>query len=386
MKTPIYLDYQATTPVDKRVVDAMHPYWTEMFGNPHSASHAFGWRAEAGVDIAREQIADLLFAQPEDIIFMSGATESDNLIIKGVMERFKGVKDHLITVKTEHSAVIEAAKNAVEHVGGTLTLLDVDGNGLICLDALENAITDRTALVSVMAVNNEIGVIQPIEKIIEICHARGVLVHVDAAQAVGKISLDAHGLGVDFMSFTAHKFYGPKGIGGAYVKKGKQRFIIPQMHGGSQELGLRAGTVSPPLCVGMGMAAKLCQEDMIEEEKRLRALATHFFEGIKAVHPLVSINGSTAHRWAGNLNIAFPGLDGAVLTADLKNLAVSSSSACSSTDNKPSRVLLAMGMDEKLAQSSLRIGFGRMTTPEEVDFAIAEINRVVTDMGGLSLS
>lgn len=386
MKTPIYLDYQATTPIDPRVLDAMMPYLTTKFGNPHSASHAFGWEADAGVEIAREQIADLIGADEKEITFVSGATESDNHILRGVMERFKGKKSHLITVETEHSAVLEAAREAVRLVDGTLTVLPVQSDGLVDLDALKNAITDDTALVSVMMVNNEIGVIQPIELIAKFCHERDVLFHTDAAQAVGKIPVDVKALDVDFMSFTAHKFYGPKGIGATYAKRGKKRLVTSQMSGGDQQLGFRSGTLAPALCAGIGAAAALCKDEVRHDGVRIKAKRDHFLAGIRAEHPEVIIHGSMEHRWVGNLNIAFPGLDGALLSAELKHVAVSSSSACSSTSNMPSRVLSALGMDDAIAQSSLRIGFGRMTTEEEVDFAVTEINRIVTEMGGLTAS
>jgi len=383
MKTPIYLDYQASTPIDSRVLDAMMPYLTTKFGNPHSASHAFGWEANAGIEIARDQIADLIGCDEKEVTFASGATESNNHILRGVMERFKGKKTHLITVETEHSAVLEAAREAVRLVGGRLTILPVKSDGLIDLDTLKNAITEETALVSVMMVNNEIGVIQPIELIAKICHESDVLFHTDAAQAVGKIPVDVKALDVDYMSFTAHKFYGPKGIGATFSKRGKKRLVSPQMSGGEQQLGFRSGTLSPALCAGIGAAAALCKDELRHDGVQLKAKRDHFLTGIRAVHPEIIIHGSMEHRFVGNLNIAFPGLDGAVLSAELKQVAISSSSACSSTSNMPSRVLSALGMSDAIAQSSLRIGFGRMTTEEEVDFAISEINRIVTEMGGL---
>lgn len=382
-KFPLYLDYQATTPVDPRVVEAMMPYFTEKFGNPHSASHSFGWEADAGVEKARGQVAELISANADEIIFLSGATEANNLIIKGVMERFADTKPDMVTVCTEHKAVLETAKEAVDKTGGVLTILSVDSDGLINLDELRGAISDKTALVSVMAVNNEIGTIQPIKDIAEIAHGAGALFHTDAAQAIAKIPLDVTAIGIDFMSFTAHKFYGPKGIGGAYIKKSKQRLVSRQQSGGSQEGGLRAGTQAPAQCVALGKAAEIASKELAQEAgklaqlmERLRSKLTSNIKGLK-------INGGIEHRWVGNLNISLPGLTIELLMSNLRDLAISSGSACSSATKNPSHVLSAIGRSDDDAMSSLRIGIGRFTTQEEIDYAADAIIRVVGELGGV---
>ena len=382
---PIYLDYQASTPVDPRVVDAMMPYLTEKFGNPHSASHKFGWEAEAGIEIASEQIADLLNAKPEEIIFTSGATESNNLIIKGIMETFSASKPDMITLATEHKAVLEPANEATERAGGTLTILPVLSSGIVDLDVLRAALTDKVALVSVMTVNNEIGVIQPIKEIAEIVHAAGALFHSDAAQACGKLPLDVAAMGIDFLSFTGHKFYAPKGIGAAYIKSNKQRLVARQISGGSQQNDLRAGTMSPVLCVALGKAVEIASEEMAQEAGRLGQLMEDLRGKLIANIPGMTINGDINQRWCGNLNICLPGLKIEDLMSNMRDIAISSGSACSSATKNPSHVLKAIGLSDDAASSTLRIGLGRFTNQEEVNFAADKIIKVVQDLGGVKV-
>lgn len=383
LKLPLYLDYQASTPVDPRVVDAMMPYFTEKFGNPHSASHKFGWEAEAAIEVAASQIAEVLSAKAEEIIFTSGATESNNLIIKGVMETFAASKPDMITLATEHKAVLEPAKDAVDRTGGTLTILPVLSSGIIDLEALRAALTDKVALVSVMTVNNEIGVIQPIKEVAEIAHAAGALFHTDAAQAFGKLPLDVEEMGIDFLSFTGHKLYGPKGIGAAYIKSNKQRLVKRQISGGSQQSNLRAGTMSPVLCVALGKTAQIANEEIAQEAGRLAQLMDEFRGKLVANIKGMKINGDIKQRWCGNLNICLPGLKIELLMSNLRDIAISSGSACSSATKNPSHVLKAIGLSDDDASSTLRIGFGRFTTQEEVDFAANQIIKVVQELGGV---
>lgn len=383
LKLPLYLDYQASTPVDPRVVDSMMPYLTEKFGNPHSASHKFGWEAEAAIEVAAGQIAEVLSAKPEEIIFTSGATESNNLIIKGVMETFSASKPDMITLASEHKAVLEPAKDAVDRTGGTLTILPVLSSGIVDLDALRAALTDKVALVSVMTVNNEIGVIQPIKEIADIAHAAGALFHTDAAQAFGKIPLNVEAMGIDFLSFTGHKLYGPKGIGATYIKSSKQRLVKRQISGGSQQGNLRAGTMSPVLCVALGKTAQIANEEMAQEAGRLAQLMDEFRGKLVANIKGMKINGDIKQRWCGNLNICLPGLKIELLMSNLRDIAISSGSACSSATKNPSHVLKAIGLSDDDASSTLRIGFGRFTTQEEVDFAASQIIKVVQELGGV---
>lgn len=380
---PVYMDYQATTPLDERVLEAMMPYLTNKFGNPHSAEHAYGWAGEAALDIAREQVADVIGAGTEDITFLSGATEANNLVIKGVMALWQHKKPHLITVATEHKCVLEAA-NAAAAAGARLTVLGVKPDGLIDLDELADAITDQTALVSVMGVNNEIGVIQPIAEIGALCRDREVLFHTDCAQAFGKIPLDVTAMNIDFMSISGHKFYGPKGVGALYRRPVRQTMLVPQMHGGGQENGLRSGTQSPALVAGIGAAALLAHSAMNEEADRFNALANRMLEGLRQVAPGCRLNGSKTHRFAGNLNVCFPGLDGARLLADIKGLAVSSGAACASAVVGPSYVLEAIGLNAADAASSIRFGLGRFTTEAEIDFAVDKLAAAVNAQGGCS--
>lgn len=372
MKLPIYLDYQATTPCDPRVVEKMLPYFTETFGNAHSVTHSFGWQAEEAVELAREQIADLIGAEAKEIIFTSGATESNNLAIKGLARIYGEKKNHVITVATEHKCVLEAAKS-LEEKGFTVTILDVRPDGLIDLDALAAAITERTLLVSVMAVNNEIGVIQPLAEIGALCRTRGVFFHSDGAQALGKIPLDVEALGLDLLSLSSHKIYGPKGVGALYIRRKPRVHLAPEMDGGGQERGLRSGTLPTPLIVGFGEACRIAGLEMAEEAERLRSLRDRLFQGIAGRLEGVGLNGHRDRRIAGNLNLSFAWVEGDQLLRGLTDVAVSTGSACSAATLEPSYVLRAIGLNSELAHASLRIGLGRFTTAEEVDFAIGAI-------------
>lgn len=373
---PIYLDYQATTPTDPRVVEAMLPYFTERFGNPHSQQHAFGAAAAEAVETARGQVAALIGADPREVIFTSGATESNNLALAGVM-RFQrevqgGRRDHLVTVATEHKCVLESAAQ-LEREGFAVTYLPVDRGGLVDLGRLEEAIGERTALVSVMAVNNEIGVIQPLAEIGALCRARGVTFHTDAAQAVGKIPIDVEAMKIDLMSISGHKIYGPKGIGALYVRRRPRVRLEPLFRGGGQERGLRSGTLPTPLCVGLGAACAIAGREMAAEAARLRALTDRLYRGVAENLPGTQLNGDPGRRVPGNLNLSFGGIDGDRLLDELKDLAVSTGSACSSAAVEPSYVLRAIGLDDALARASLRIGLGRFTTDAEVDFAVERL-------------
>lgn len=376
-----YMDYQSTTPLDERVLAVMMPYLTDKFGNPHSAEHRFGWEAEAALDVAREQVAGVIGAETSSITFLSGATEANNLAIKGAMEVWGDKRPHLVTVATEHKCVLEAA-HACKRAGYRLTVLPVDADGLLDLNRLEDEIDDETALVSVMAVNNEIGVTQPLRDIGALCRARGVLFHTDAAQAFGKISLDVNDMNIDLMSISGHKIYGPKGVGALYRRQAREAAIAPQMHGGGQEDGLRAGTQAPALVAGFGKAADLCAVDMAQEAGRLDSMMTRLKAGLRACAPGLFINGHEKKRWIGNLNVCFPGLDGDRLFADIRGLAVSSGAACASAVTGPSYVLEALGVSEQNANASLRIGIGRMTTDDDIDFAIGKVREAVEKQGG----
>lgn len=376
-----YLDYQSTTPLDERVLSVMMPYLTEKFGNPHSAEHRFGWEAAAALDIAREQVSGVICAEPETITFLSGATEANNLAIKGVMSVWGQKKPHLVTVVTEHKCVLETAA-ACANAGYDVTFLPVETDGLIDLKRLSDAVTERTALVSVMAVNNEIGTIQPLSDIGSICREKGTLFHTDAAQAFGKIKLDVDEMNIDFMSISGHKIYGPKGVGALYRRNERRTMIAPQMHGGGQEGGMRAGTQSPALVAGFGHAASLCAGQMGQEASRLGTLMNRLMNGLNRVAPGHKVNGSLDRRWLGNLNVCFPGLDGDRLFADIRGLAVSSGAACASAVTGPSYVLEAIGLSEKEAKASLRLGIGRFTTEQEIDFAVEKIGGAVAAQGG----
>lgn len=367
VQIPVYLDNAATTRVDPRVAEKMIPFLSEIYGNPASSSHSFGWVAEEAVENARTQIADLLHADSKEIIFTSGASESDNLAIKGAAHFYQSKGKHLITVKTEHKAVLDTMRE-LERQGFEVTYLDVQENGLIDLNVLKAALRDDTTLVSVMWVNNEIGVIQDIDAIGEICRERGIVFHVDAAQAAGKVEIDVTKTKVDLLSLSAHKIYGPKGIGALYVRRKPRIRLEAQMHGGGHERGFRSGTLASHQIVGMGEAFRIAKEEMAAENERLLGLRNRFLELIDGIEE-VYINGDMEHRYVGNLNISFNFVEGESLIMAVKELAVSSGSACTSASLEPSYVLRALGRNDELAHSSLRITFGRFTTLEEVEYA-----------------
>ena len=380
---PIYLDYQATTPMDPRVLEAMMPYFTHKFGNPHSRSHSYGWEAEEGVEKARGQLAKLIGADDKEVIFTSGATESNNLAIRGVAEFYKDRKNHIVTTVTEHKCVLDTCRH-LEQNGFEVTYLPVQKNGLIDLDQLRAAITDKTVVVSIMAVNNEIGVIQPLEEIGKICREKKTFFHTDAAQAAGKIPLDVEVMNIDLMSISGHKIYGPKGIGALYVRRKPRVRLVPLIVGGGQERGFRSGTLPTPLCVGLGEAAEICMNEMGDEAKRLKKLQERMLKGLNAKLSDLIINGDLEHRIPGNLNISFAYVEGESLMMGIKNLSVSSGSACTSASLEPSYVLRALGVEEEMAHTSLRIGLGRFTTEHEVDTAVDELTRHVTKLREMS--
>ena len=382
MKFPIYLDYSATTPVDQRVAEKMIPYLTEKFGNPASRSHAYGWEAEAAVELAREQVAALVNADPKEIIWTSGATESNNLAIKGASHFYSGKGKHLITLSTEHKAVIDPMRE-LERQGFQVTYLEPQENGLIALEQLEAALRPDTILVSVMAVNNEIGVIQPIAGIGEICRAKGIVFHVDAAQATGKMPLDLAALKIDLMSFSAHKTYGPKGIGALYVRRKPRIRLEAQMHGGGHERGMRSGTLATHQIVGMGEAFRLAREEMAAEQARIRRLRDRLLKGLTDI-PETYVNGDLAQRVPHNLNISFNFVEGESLIMAIKDVAVSSGSACTSASLEPSYVLRALGRSDELAHSSIRFTLGRFTTEEEIDFTIKLLHAKIAKLRELS--
>jgi cysteine desulfurase len=380
---PIYLDYQATTPMDPRVLEAMMPYFTHQFGNPHSRSHSYGWEAEEGVEKARAQVAKLIGADEKEVIFTSGATESNNLAIRGVAEFYKDRKNHIVTTVTEHKCVLDTCRHLQEQ-GFEVTYLPVQKNGLIDLDELRAAITDKTVVVSVMAVNNEIGVIQPLAEIGKICREKKVFFHTDAAQAAGKIALDVEAMNIDLMSISGHKIYGPKGIGALYVRRKPRVRLVPLIVGGGQERGFRSGTLPTPLCVGLGAAAEICMKEMGDEAQRLAKLQQRMLKGLQSKLTDIVINGDLEHRIPGNLNISFAYVEGESLMMGIKNLAVSSGSACTSASLEPSYVLRALGVEEDMAHTSLRIGLGRFTTEHEVDTAVEELVRHVKKLREMS--
>ncbi|HJN23296.1 MAG TPA: IscS subfamily cysteine desulfurase [Rhodospirillales bacterium] len=370
--SPLYLDYQATTPTDPRVVEAMAPYWTEKFGNPHSRNHHFGWEAEAAVAKARDQVASLIGTNAKEIIFTSGATESNNLALKGVGRFYKEKKNHIITCLTEHKCILDTCRH-MEQDGFEVTYLPVRKNGLIDLRDLQAAFTENTLLVSIMGVNNEIGVIQPLKEIGALCRQRKVFFHTDCAQAIGKIPLDVEDMNIDLMSISGHKTYGPMGIGALYVRRRPRVRLVAMINGGGQERGMRSGTLPSPLCVGLGAACAIAEKEMGAESERLRLLRDRFYEAITARLPEVYLNGDFEHRIPGNLNLSFAFVEGEGLMMGVKELAVSSGSACTSASLEPSYVLKAIGVDVDLAHTSLRIGFGRFTSQEDIDFAVDRI-------------
>jgi cysteine desulfurase len=382
MKFPIYLDYSATTPVDPRVAKKMIPFLTEQFGNAASRSHAFGWEAEKAVEEAREHVAALLGADPKEIIWTSGATEGNNLAIKGAANFYKGKGKHIVTMKTEHKAVLDTVRE-LERQGFEATYLDPEQDGLLDLEKFKAAIRPDTVLVSVMMVNNEIGVIQPIAEIGEILRARGIIFHCDAVQAAGKIPIDLQKLKVDLLTVTAHKVYGPKGIGALYVRRKPRVRIEPQIHGGGHERGLRSGTLPTHQIVGMGEAFRIARLEMAAESERIRALRDRLLDGFKDMEE-VYVNGDMERRIPGNLNISFNFVEGESLIMGIKDVAVSSGSACTSASLEPSYVLRALGRSDELAHSSIRFTIGRFTTEEEIDYAVRLLRAKIGKLRELS--
>ena len=382
LKFPIYLDYSATTPVDPRVAEQMIPWLVEKFGNPASRSHAYGWEAEKAVEEARELVARLVNADSKEIIWTSGATESNNLAIKGAALFYQGKGKHLVTVKTEHKAVLDTTRELERH-GFEVTYLDPQENGLVDLDQFKAALRPDTILASVMYVNNEIGVIQPIERMGEICREKSVIFHVDAAQATGKVAIDLGKLKVDLMSFSAHKTYGPKGIGALYVRRKPRIRLEAQMHGGGHERGLRSGTLATHQIVGMGEAFRLAREEMATENERIRMLRDRLWKGLSDIEQ-VFLNGDMEARVPHNLNISFAFVEGESLMMAIKDVAVSSGSACTSASLEPSYVLRALGRQDELAHSSIRFTIGRFTTEEEIDYTITLLHRQISKLREMS--
>ena len=384
MKLPIYLDYSATTPVDPRVAEKMMQCLTldGIFGNPASRSHRFGWQAEEVVDEARNNIADLIGADPREIVFTSGATESNNLAIKGIAHFYQKQGKHIITCKTEHKAVLDPCRY-LEGEGFEVTYLDPQPNGLVTLQQLEAAMRDDTILVSLMHVNNEIGVIQDVAAIGELCRARKIFFHVDAAQSVGKIAIDVEAMKIDLLSMSAHKIYGPKGIGALFVRRKPRVRLEAQMHGGGHERGMRSGTLATHQIVGMGEAFRIAKLEMADEEARIQTLRDRLWQGLKDIEE-VYINGDLERRVPGNLNVSFAYVEGESLIMALKDLAVSSGSACTSASLEPSYVLRALGLSDELAHSSIRFSIGRFTTEEEIDYAVKLLNESISRLREMS--
>ncbi len=382
MKQPIYLDYSATTPVDQRVAQKMIPYLTEQFGNPASRSHSYGWIAEEAVENAREEVAKLVNCDAKEIVWTSGATESINLALKGAAHFYSTKGKHIITVKTEHKATLDTVRE-LERQGFEATYLDVKNNGLIDMEVFKAALRPDTILVSIMFVNNEIGVIQPIAEIGEICRAKGIIFHVDAAQATGKVLVDLQALKVDLMSFSAHKTYGPKGIGALFVRRKPRIRLEAQMHGGGHERGFRSGTLATHQIVGMGEAFRLARLEMQAENERIRMLRDRLLEGVKDMEE-VYVNGDLDHRVPHNLNVSFNFVEGESLIMGIKELAVSSGSACTSASLEPSYVLRALGRNDELAHSSIRFTIGRFTTEADIDFAIKLLKERIQKLRDMS--
>ncbi|KAL5755171.1 hypothetical protein ACOSP7_023391 [Xanthoceras sorbifolium] len=366
---PLYLDMQATTPVDPRVLDAMLPFFLSRYGNPHSRTHLFGWESDLAVENARSQISDLIGASPKEIIFTSGATESNNISIKGVMHFYKDKKRHVITTQTEHKCVLDSCRH-LQQEGFEITYLPVGSDGIVDLKELRAAIRPDTGLISIMAVNNEIGVIQPMEEIGEICKEFKIPFHTDAAQALGKIPVDVEKWNVSLMSLSGHKIYGPKGVGALYLRRRPRIRVEPLINGGGQERGLRSGTLPTPLIVGFGSACEIAKKEMDYDHKRIMALQDRLLNGIREKIDGVVINGSVERRYAGNLNLSFAYVEGESLLMGLKEVAVSSGSACTSASLEPSYVLRALGVDEDMAHTSIRFGIGRFSTEAEIDRAV----------------
>ncbi len=380
---PIYMDYQATTPLDPRVFEAMRPYFMEKFGNPHSRSHQYGWEAEDGVEQAREHVAALIGADPKEIIFTSGATESNNMAIKGLAGFYGDKKKHIITVQTEHKCVLDACRH-LEQEGFSVTYLPVLPNGMIDLEVLKNSIREDTLVVSVMAVNNEIGTIQPIAEIGKITRERGVFFHSDLAQAFGKIDIDVNAMNIDLASISGHKVYGPKGVGALFVRRRPRVRLEPLMNGGGQERGFRSGTLPTPLVVGFGEAARIAKEEMKAEREKLQKFFDRFYKATVEEIPEVYLNGDKQNRFPGNINISFAYIEGESMLMAIRGLAVSSGSACTSASLEPSYVLHALGVGDELAHTSIRFGFGRFTTEAEVDKAIEIVKDNVQKLRDLS--
>jgi len=382
---PIYLDYQATTPMDVKVLEEMMPYMTVKFGNAASRNHAYGWEAEQAVEKAREQVASVIGAEPKEVIFTSGATESDNIALKGAVQMYKQKGDHIITMNTEHKAVLDTCHRLEREGQAKVTYLDPKSDGIIDLQELENAITDKTIMIAIMMANNEIGVIQPVKQIGELCRKHNIVFFTDAVQAVGKIPVDVNEMNIDVLSLSGHKIYGPKGVGALYVRRKKPRVkLSPVIDGGGHERGMRSGTLNVPGIVGLGKAIELCAKEMQEESKRLTALRDRLKDGIMSQLDETYINGSYEHRLPHNLNISFAYVEGEGLLMGMKDLAVSSGSACTSASLEPSHVLKSLGVGEELAHSSIRYSFGRFTTQEEIDFAIQQTVQAVNRLREMS--
>ena len=385
MKFPIFMDNHSTTPMDPRVLEAMLPYFVEKFGNSASRNHAFGWEAEEAVENARKQIARLIHADSKEIVFTSGATESDNLAIKGVVEMYHEKGDHIITSSTEHRAVLDTCKALESKRGIKVTYLPVDKTGMVSPEDVRNAITEKTILITIMMANNEIGTINPIKAIGKVAKEKGILFHCDATQGVGKIPVDVQEMGIDLMSFSAHKLYGPKGVGALYVRKKAPRVrIAAQMDGGGHERGMRSGTLPVPLIVGFGKAVELCEQEMPTESKRLSAMRDRLQAGITSKLEEVYLNGHPTERLPNNLNLSFAYVEGESLLMGLKEIALSSGSACTSATLEPSYVLRALGVGSDLAHSSIRFGLGRFNSEEEVDYVAKRIIEVVTKLREMS--
>jgi cysteine desulfurase len=382
VKLPIYLDYSATTPVDPRVAQKMIPYLTEFFGNPASRSHAFGWKAEEAVEEARGHVAALIGADPKEIVWTSGATEGNNLAIKGAAQFYKTKGKHLVTQKTEHKATLDTMRE-LERQGFECTYLEVEENGLVDLNKFEAALRPDTLLASIMMVNNEIGVIQPVAEIGEICRARGIILHCDAVQAAGKLPIDLSTLKVDLLTITAHKMYGPKGIGALYVRRKPRVRIEPQIHGGGHERGFRSGTLATHQIVGFGEAARIARLEMAADNERIRALRDRLLQGLSSMEEVV-VNGDLERRIPGNLNVSFNYVEGESLLMAIKDIAVSSGSACTSASLEPSYVLRALGRSDELAHSSIRFTLGKFTTAEEIDYAVKLVRDKVAKLRELS--
>jgi cysteine desulfurase len=385
MKLPIFLDNHSTTPMDPRVLETMLPYFVEKFGNSASRNHAFGWAAEEAVETARKQIAKLIKADAKEIVFTSGATESDNLALKGVLEMYKEKGNHIITSSTEHRAVLDTAKSLEAKGLAAVTYLPVDKQGMVNPQDVRNAITDKTVLISVMLANNEIGTINPVQEIGKLAKEKGILFHCDATQGVGKIPVDVQAMGIDLMSFSAHKIYGPKGVGALYVRKKNPRVrIAAQIDGGGHERGMRSGTLPVPLIVGFGRACELCDQEMATESARLSQMRDRLQAGIMAALDECYLNGHPTHRLPGNLNISFAYVEGESLLMGMKDIALSSGSACTSATLEPSYVLRALGVGTELAHSSIRFGLGRFNTDDEIDYTIKKVIEIVTKLREMS--